>query len=94
LLSTLTFESNSKLDRIEALSFSNCSSLTSISIPSSVTFLGNSCFSNCRLLSTLIFESNCQLDRIESGAFHGCLSLKLISVPSSVRFFGEGWFIG
>jgi hypothetical protein len=46
-LSTLTFESNSQLGRIGAYAFSECLSLRSICMPSSITILCESCFSKC-----------------------------------------------
>ena len=36
--------------------FANCSGLTSITIPSSVTSLGESCFRGCQNLKTVYFE--------------------------------------
>jgi hypothetical protein len=93
-LSTLSFESNSKLDRIEGSAFSGCSSLKSICIPSSVRILCESCFSQCQSLSTLSFESNSKLDRIEAQAFSECSSLKSIFIPSSVRILCESCFRG
>jgi hypothetical protein len=45
-LSSISFESNSRLIRIESFAFSN-SSLESIVIPSTVRILGSFCFSSC-----------------------------------------------
>jgi hypothetical protein len=42
-LTTVAFESGSKLSRIESHAFSGCSSLSSICIPSSVEVLGDHC---------------------------------------------------
>jgi hypothetical protein len=60
------------LFRLSAFSprmFSGSSSLMLVWIPSSVTTLGESCFSDCESLSTLIFEPNSNLSRIEARAF-------------------------
>jgi hypothetical protein len=43
---------------IEVSTFSGCSSLTSVNIPSSVTSIGRNAFSGCSSLVTVILESN------------------------------------
>jgi hypothetical protein len=89
-LSSITFESNSHLTRIESGAFLQ-SKLQSILIPSSVEILGSSCFYNCLSLSSITFESNSQLTRIESGAFLQS-SLQSILIPSSVEILGSSCF--
>jgi hypothetical protein len=54
---SISFESNSRLIRIESDAFS-FSSLQSIEIPRNVEILGSSCFSDCNSLSSISFESN------------------------------------
>jgi hypothetical protein len=44
------------LERIERRALSDCSSLHSISLPSSVKIIGWACFSDCKSLSSLTFE--------------------------------------
>jgi hypothetical protein len=66
-LSSITFESNSRLTRIESKAFYE-SSLQSILIPMNVEMLGSKCFSYCYSLSSITFESNSRLTRIESEA--------------------------
>jgi hypothetical protein len=90
LLSSITFESNSRLIRIESLAFSQ-SSLRSIMIPKSVEILGSSCFSFCYSLSSITFESNSQLIRIESLAF-SFTSLQSIEIPRNVQFIDGSAF--
>jgi predicted metal-binding protein len=87
LLSSITFESNSQLTRIESFAFSR-SSLQSIMIPSNVEILGSKCFSNCKSLSSISFESNSLLTRIESFAFSSS-SLQSILIPSSILFIAS-----
>jgi hypothetical protein len=67
---SISFESKSRLMRIESNAFSY-SSLQSIVIPNSVEILGSFCFSRCKSLSSISFESNSRLMRIESHAFSG-----------------------
>jgi hypothetical protein len=65
---SISFESDSRLKRIESSAFSD-SSLRSIVIPRSVEILCSSCFEECKSLSSILFESNSALKRIESHAF-------------------------
>jgi hypothetical protein len=81
--SSISFESNSRVMRIESYAFSE-SSLQSIVIPSSVEIFGSSCFQLCESLSSSSFESNSRLKRIESGAFSDC-HLSIV-IPSTVVF--------
>jgi hypothetical protein len=90
--SSLIFEPGSKLRRIEAHAFANCSELKSISIPASVESLGEECFAYCNSLSSVIFESGSKLLRIEAGAFAKCCALTSISIPASVESLGEKCF--
>jgi hypothetical protein len=60
-------------------------------IPSSVEFLGSSCFSNCKSLSSITFESNSHLTRIESSAF-SFSSLQSIGIQSSVEILCSSCF--
>jgi uncharacterized protein YajQ (UPF0234 family) len=86
-LSSITFESNSHLTRIESDAFS-WSSLQSNMIPRNVEILGSSCFSYCRSLSSITFESNSHLTRIESEAF-STSSLQFILIPPTILFIAS-----
>jgi hypothetical protein len=83
-LREVTFESDSKLDRIESEVFRSCSSLCSICIPRSVTILCSECFQRCISLREITFESDSKLARIESEVFVYCSSLSSICIPRSV----------
>jgi hypothetical protein len=80
----VTFESGSRLERIEESAFQS-SGLKSIVIPSSAVVLGKSSFRDCRSLESVTFESGSRLERIEESAFCGS-GLKTIGIPSSVTF--------
>jgi hypothetical protein len=75
MLSTVRFESNSKLSRLEPCTFYCCSSLSSICIPSGVEVIAERCFSECINLSTVIFESNSNVPDVARSAFRCCSSL-------------------
>jgi hypothetical protein len=88
-LESVTFESDSRLERIGNSAF-RCSGLKSILIPSSVVVLGKGSFCECKSLETVKFVSGSRLERIEECAFRLC-ELKSIEIPSSVVVFGKEW---
>ncbi len=70
--------------------FYNCSSLTSIVIPSSVTNIGASAFSGCNNLVSIDIPSG--VTSIGASAFSGCSNLTSIVIPSSVTCIGSSAF--
>ena len=64
--------------------------LTSISIPSSVDFIGYSAFSGCTGLTSVTIPEG--VNDIEYSAFSGCTKLAAISIPNSVTAIGSGAF--
>jgi hypothetical protein len=94
-VSSVIFESDCRVSRIEEFAFSQCS-LSSICIPSCVTKLGISCFELCESLLIVTFESGSRLSCLEDGVFGFCSSLSSICVPSSVEKLGThcfGWCV-
>jgi hypothetical protein len=85
-LSSVSFESDSRLTRIESEAFSS-SSLQSILIQFSVEVLCSACFGSCESLSSVLFESNPQLMRIESHAFDG-ISCTIV-IPCIILFIAS-----
>ena len=67
-----------------------CSSLTSLTLPSSLQSIGDSAFSYCNSLSSLTLPSS--LQSIGGGAFSGCSSLTSLTLPSSLQSIGGGAF--
>ena len=70
--------------------FSDCSSIKSITIPSSVTSLGKSCFSCCYSLTSITIPSS--VTSLGDGCFSVCSGLTSITIPSSVTLLGDGCF--
>ncbi len=74
----------------ETCKYHGCSGLTSITIPSSVTSLGRSCFSACRGLTSITIPSS--VTSLGWACFEGCSGLTSITIPSSVTSLGESCF--
>ena len=70
--------------------FYNCGSLSSITIPSSVTSIGDLAFSYCYSLSSITIPSS--VTSIGYYAFSFCSSLSSITIPSSVTSIGDQAF--
>ena len=62
--------------------FQNCSNLTSISLPSTLTKILDDAFNGCTSLTAIEIPEN--VNQIWSGAFAGCTSLQTIRVRSRV----------
>ena len=62
--------------------FADCSSLISVSIPSSVTSLGIGCFMWCSSLTSITIPSS--VTSLGAGCFWDCSSLTSVTIPSSV----------
>lgn len=75
-------------------SFFDCSLVTILTIPSSVTLIGSCAFQNCFSIKKVMIPSSVTL--IEDGAFNDCESLEqvLFEIPSSVTSFGPSAFGG
>ena len=56
--------------------FSNCSSLTTITLPNSVTSIGYEAFSGCSSLTSITLTNS--VTSIGDYAFHGCTSLPIV----------------
>ena len=69
--------------------FSN-SSITSISLPNSITTIGIEAFNSCNKLKSINIPNS--VTRIESKAFANCHSLLTAIIPSSVTFIGSSAF--
>ena len=70
--------------------FSDCSSLTSITIPDGVTSIGWGAFRDCSSLTSIVIPDG--VTSIGSQAFMGCSSLTSIAIPDSVTSIGDSAF--
>ena len=83
------FTSNDKLGDCV---FYDCSGLTNITIPSSVTSIGEESFRGCSGLTSLTIPSS--VTSIGNNAFEGCSGLTSVTIPSSVTSIGRAAFAG
>ena len=71
-------------------SFTECSSLNGITLPSSVTEIGYEAFGLCTSLTNITIPNS--VAKIEDCAFWKCTSLVSITIPSSVTIIGSKAF--
>lgn len=67
--------------------FYDCSLLSAVDIPSTVTMLKESSFRKCRALTSVSIPSS--VTEIGWGAFYSCTGLESINIPSSVTTIGD-----
>lgn len=82
----------STVTSITEFSFYNCTNLILITIPASVTEIGNSAFRDCKNLQSVNFGDNSQLQSIGDYAFNGCSSLTSVTIPEGVTEIGDSAF--
>lgn len=80
------------LIQIREQAFSYCNSLTSVSIPETVTQILDGAFSNCTSLTSITMPNS--VTEIGAWAFIGCKSLTSIKIPNGVTKIGDGTFNG
>ena len=82
-------------------SFSGCSALTEVQLPSTLRYLGNFAFAYCKSLERITIPHGTRY--LGYGAFEGCTALKEVSLPDTIyqetfyggnRWYGSGMFTG
>ncbi|MDD4110817.1 MAG: leucine-rich repeat protein, partial [Clostridia bacterium] len=91
-LVNINLEENSQLEKLEENLFSNSSSIVLLTIPSSVTSIGEYAFSGCTNLATILLPES--LTSIGNNAFNNCLGLRSLIIPDSVETIGSGALSG
>ena len=94
-LSTVRFDSGSKVTSIEANAFARCISIETISMPDSVVSIKERAFDGCISLANVEVSKN--LETIGAYAFNGCVSVSKfnsdvdgeLNVPTKVSTIGE-----
>ena len=75
--------SNSSITEIPENAFSNCTSLKTVKLPSTVTKIADDAFVNCKKLEEIQGLSNCKISEIGKDAFAGCYNLKTFDISSA-----------
>ena len=81
-----------EINAIGERAFYNCDSLTSVTIPDSVTTIGGNAFYNCTSLTSVTIGNG--VTSIGGSAFYQCSSLTSITIGNSVTSIGKfafGW---
>ena len=77
---------------IDYYAFQGCSSLTSVTIPNTVTTILKGAFTECSGLTSIVISEG--VTTIDSGVFYGCTKLTSIELPYSLTSIGEDVFEG
>ena len=70
--------------------FAGCTKLASVTIPNSVTTIGNNVFNGCTSLTSITLPNS--VTSIGNNAFLGCTGLTRITLPNSVTSIGRDAF--
>ena len=89
---TLPDKYNGKTYKVYQYAFYYCAGLTSITIPSGVTSIGDGAFLGCTGLTSVTIPDS--VTSIGGGAFDGCTGLTSLTIPDSVTSIGAFAFHG
>ena len=81
---------NSQIPIIQGSAFYDCSDLTEIAFPASLTSIENDAFYGCSALTEIAFPAS--LTSIGNSAFRGCSALTEIAFPASLTSIGNDAF--
>ncbi|MBR4131112.1 MAG: leucine-rich repeat domain-containing protein [Bacteroidaceae bacterium] len=90
---SVTYEGKTyRVTSIGGCAFYDCTGLTSITLPGSLTCIYNNAFEGCSGLNTITIPSNVTV--LYDAAFKGCKALTSITIPNSVTSIGAYVFSG
>ena len=78
------------ITEITNYAFQDCSELTNISLPNSLTIIGQGAFERCSALESIIINEG--VTSIGYCAFADCSSLQSVDIPSTVNKFGNDFY--
>ncbi len=82
----------STVTKIADGAFQNCTKLTKVNIPPSVTSMGKSCFKGATSLQVVCTGAG--LKKLPDHSFEGCRKLTKIEIPKLLEEIGKGCFMG
>lgn len=82
------------ITRIGDYAFYGSIGLISMTIPNSVSSIGEHVFQNCSFLKTIIFADGTSITTIPTYCFYKCYALESITIPASVTSLGSYAFYG
>ena len=82
-MASVTFEEGCKLTSFPSETFNNCSSLTEIVIPSSVTSISGWVFYNCTNLKSLTIPEN--VKSLDDGIWYGCANMTSLDLSKATQ---------
>ena len=86
--STVTYSGRTYIvNSIGKYAFENCSTLSSITIPSSVKSIGSGAFRHCENLISISIPEG--VTTLEGGCFQSCKNLKSVTIASTVTTIGD-----
>ena len=74
------------------MAFCSCTSLATITIPNSVTYIGSEAFRGCTQLESISIPDG--VTTIDSAAFYYCTNLESVIISDSVTSIGKGALYG
>ena len=77
---------------IDSYAFHNCSELTSVTMPNTITNIAMSAFQGCSGLSSVFIPNS--VTTIGAATFEGCSSLSSVNIPNSVTSIPSQAFYG
>ena len=89
---TLPDDYNGQNYKLNNYAFYNCSGLTSVTIPDSVTSIGESAFYDCSGLTSVTIPDS--VTSIGESAFYDCSGLTSVTIGNSVTSIGNNAFSG
>lgn len=78
------------ISEISALTFYNCTNLTSVSLPQSLVTIGPSAFNGCTSLTQITIPEN--VTDIQASAFANCKNLTSFDFPSAIIAISDSMF--
>lgn len=76
--------------QIPAEAFKDCTAMTALILPDTITVIGQYAFKGCANLQRIRLSS--KLDVLETQVFYGCSNLKSVKVPEGVKNIKSGAF--